>query len=171
MASTARYPSASATDATNRAEKAIRAATLAAAGLGIPGLLHPGIDEAGMAAIWLTMVTAIAKDCNAKISPATAGKMVTAAVSSVAAYTLGSKILTWAAMPVLIAFPVAGIPAAVALNSVLNAVFTYRLGKECVSRFSNPAFTSRDLIDIGRHLAALPNFTEISDIKRILSGA
>jgi hypothetical protein len=83
---------------------------------------------------------------------------------------MGSKILTWVAMPILIAFPVAGIPAAVALNSVLNAFFTYRLGKQCIVRFSDPAFTSRDLIEIGRHLAALPDFAEITDIKRILSG-
>ena len=133
--------SESATDATRMAERAVRSATLAAAGLGLPGLFYPGIDEAGMATIWVTMVTAIAKHCDARVSPATVGKMVTAAVSSVAAYTLGSKILTWAAMPILIAFPVAGIPAAAGVNSALNALFTYRLGKECIIRFSEPAFT------------------------------
>ena len=59
-------------------EDAIRIAARAAAGLGVPGLFHPGLDEAGMAAIWLTMVTTIAKRCGARLTPATAGKFVTA---------------------------------------------------------------------------------------------
>lgn len=152
------------------ADDAIRTATLAAAGLGVPGLFHPGLDEAGMTAIWLTMVTTVAKRCGANLSSATAGKFVTSALSSVAAYSLGSKILTWAAMPVLLSFPVAGIPAAVAMNSVLNGLFTYRLGRECVTRFSDPRFTARDVVDFGRHLIAFPTFAEVAEIKRVLSG-
>ena len=54
-------------------------------------------------------------------SPARRSAKVRKALSSVAAYTLGSKILTWAALPLLAAFPLAGIPAVVALNSALNA--------------------------------------------------
>jgi hypothetical protein len=106
----------------------------------------------------------------AEISPATAGKFVTSALSSVAAYSLGSKILTWAALPVLAAFPVAGIPAAIGMNAALNALFTYRLGKECVRRFSDPRFTSSDVITLGRLLVSIPNTSEIRDLKRLISG-
>jgi hypothetical protein len=158
-------------DGTATAEAAVRKAVMAAAGLGVPGLFHPGLDETGMSAIWITMVTAVAKRCGATVSPATAGKMVTSAVSSVAAYSLGSKILSWAAMPLLVSFPVAGIPAVVAMNSALNALFTYRLGRECIRRFSRPGFTGTDVLDIGRHLIAVPSMTEIGEIKRLLAGS
>jgi uncharacterized protein (DUF697 family) len=152
------------------ADEQIRTAVLLAAGLGIPGLFHPGLDETGMGAIWLTMVTSIAKRSGAEISPATAGKFVTSALSSVAAYSLGSKILTWAALPVLAAFPVAGIPAAIGMNAALNALFTFRLGKECVKRFSDPRFTSSDVITLGRLLVSIPSTSEIRDLKRLISG-
>jgi hypothetical protein len=156
-------------EAAPTAEAAVRTAVMAAAGLGVPGLFHPGLDESGMSAIWLTMVTTVAKRCGATVSSATAGKLVTSALSSVAAYTLGSKILTWAAMPLLASFPVAGIPAVVAMNSALNALFTHRLGRECIRRFSRPEFSGRDIADLGRHLVALPSLTEIADIKRLLT--
>jgi uncharacterized protein (DUF697 family) len=151
-------------------EDAIRIATRAAAGLGVPGLFHPGLDEAGMAAIWLTMVITIAKRCGARLTTATAGKFVTAALSSVTAYSLGSKILTWAALAVLIAVPGVALPAAVAMNAALNAAFTYRLGRECVRRFSEPKFSSVDVIDFGRQLVAVPSWAEVADMKRLLFG-
>ena len=152
------------------AVSAIRTATMAAAGLGVPGLFHPGLDQAGMATVWVTMVTTVARRCGADISRATVIKLVTSALSSVAAYTLGSKILTWAALPLLAAFPVAGIPAVVALNSTLNALFTYRLGRECVRRFGRPGFTARDMLDVGRHLLGLPTVAELAELGEVLRG-
>jgi hypothetical protein len=149
---------------------AIRKATIAAAGLGVPGLFHPGIDEAGMAAIWTGMVTAIARRSGATVSSAVVAKLVTSALSGVAAYTLGSKVLTWAALPLIAVFPVAGIPAVVALNSTLNALFTYRLGRECARRFSKPGFTARDAVDVARHLLGLPTIAELGELRRMLSG-
>ncbi|MFC7531524.1 hypothetical protein [Actinoplanes sp. GCM10030250] len=153
------------------ATSAIRKATLAAAGLGVPGLFHPGIDETGMAAIWTSMVTVVARRSGATVSPATITKLVTSALASVAAYTLGSKILTWLALPLIAAFPVAGVPAVVALNSTLNALFTYRLGRDCAQRFSRPGFTARDALDVGRHLVGLPTVTELADLRDVLRGA
>jgi hypothetical protein len=150
------------------AASAIRKATVAAGGLGVPGLFYPGLDEAGMAAIWATMVTTVARRCGAAVSPATITKLVTSALSSVAAYTLGSKILTWAALPLVAAFPIAGIPAVAALNASLNALFTYRLGKECARRFSEPTFSARDVLDIGRHLLGLPTIAELAELRDVL---
>jgi hypothetical protein len=89
---------------------AIRVAADAATGLGIPGLFDPGLDEAGMGTIWLTMVTMVARRCEARLTPATAAKFVTAALSSVAAYSVGSKILDWAVMGILIAVPGIAVP-------------------------------------------------------------
>jgi len=122
-----------------------------------------------MGAIWLTMTTTIAKRCGASVSPATAGKLVTAALSSVAAYSVGSKILSWGVMIVFSVIPAAGIPAAAAMNAGLNALFTCRLGRECIRRFSDPNFTSADVIELGRAMISPPNWSEIRDIRRMLT--
>jgi uncharacterized protein (DUF697 family) len=148
-------------------EETIRAACWAAAGLGVPGVLNPGLDEAGIAAIWSTMVLTIAKQSGASVSPATAAKLATSAVSSVAAYTLGSKILSWM---VIFAIPGGGIPAAMAANAGLNALFTFRLGRESMRRFSNPQFTSVDVMQCAKHLIAIPTWAEIREVKQILAG-
>lgn len=150
------------------ADSIIKAATLAAAGVGIPGLFHPGLDEGGMALIWGSMVTKLATNCNAEISPVTVAKYVSAALSGVAAYTLGSKGLTWAASPLILAFPVAGIPAAVALNSGLNALFTLRLGRQTHRNFQSPNFAPGELLGIAHHLVGIPHLSEIRDVKQLL---
>lgn len=75
------------------------------------------------------MVTTIAKWQGAELSPATAAKLVASAVAGVSAYTIGSKILTWAGLLVGSAAPFATWPAAMAFNAALNAVFTYKLGR------------------------------------------
>lgn len=155
--------------AVERPEDAVRSAAFAAACLGVPGVFHPGIDEAGMGAIWLTMTTTVAKRCGASVSPATVAKFVTAALSSVAAYSIGSKMLTWGVMIVFSVIPAAGIPAAAAMNAGLNALFTCRLGGECIRRFSDPNYTSTDVIELGRLMVSPPTWSEIRDIKRILT--
>jgi len=152
-------------------EHAVQVAVRAAAGLGIPGIFHPGLDEAGMGAIWLTMVTTIAKREGAEISAATAAKLVASAVASVSAYSMGSKVLTWALLLIAHALPFVVIPAGVALNVALNALFTYKLGKSCIRRFSDPKFNPRDAIAIGAHMVMTPTLSEIGDLKRILTGA
>jgi uncharacterized protein (DUF697 family) len=123
-----------------------------------------------MTAIWLTMVTTIAKRCGNGLSSAAAGKTVAAALSSVAAFSLGAKVVNWAVMGILIAVPGVAVPAAVAMNSGLNIMFTYRLGKECLHRFSEPNVTDADLVDFGRSLVRMPSRAEIADIKRMLVG-
>lgn len=150
---------------------AVRVAVRTAASLGVPGILHPGLDEAGMSVIWLTMVTTIAKRQGAQISTATASKLVAAAIASVSAYSVGSKILTWALLLIVHALPFAVIPAAMALNVALNALFTYKLGTSCIRRFSDPKFNARDAITIGAHMVMVPTLSEISDLKSMLAGA
>lgn len=89
-----------------------------------------------MYGIWLAMVTTIAKRCGAELSPATAAKLVTAALAGVAAYTTGSKILSWGVIAVAGAVPGAALPAAMAMNAGLNAYLTRRLGMRCITRFA-----------------------------------
>lgn len=69
------------------------------------------------------------------------------------------------------ALPFAVIPAAVALNVALNALFTYKLGNACIRRFSDPKLSPRDVIAIGGHLVVAPTLSGIGDLKRILTGA
>ena len=151
-------------------EDAIRAAVRAAAGLGIPGIFHPGLDEAGTSTIWLTMVTTIAKRQGANISAATASKLVAAAIASVSAYGTASRIMTWALLLILHLLPSVAIPAAVALNVALNALFTHRLGNACSRHFSDPNFSLRDIMKIRQDLRMAPRLSEIGDLTRILAG-
>src|SRR5690349_16210310 len=77
------------TAAQANANGAIRAATLAAAGIGIPVLLHPGIDEGGMTLIWVTMIARLAQIHRLDVSKEAVAKCVATAISGVAAYSLG----------------------------------------------------------------------------------
>jgi len=151
-------------------EDAIRVAVRAAAGIGVPGVFHPGLDEAGTTTIWLTMVTTIAKRQGVDMSAATASKLVAAALAGVSAYWTGSRIMTWALLLILHLLPIVAIPAAVALNVALNALFTYRLGKACIQHFSDPNFSPRDIMKIRQALTRAPTLSEIGDLKRILAG-
>jgi hypothetical protein len=153
------------------AEVAVRRAVRTASGLGVPGIFHPGLDEAGMSAIWLAMVVAVAKKQGANVSVQTAAKLVAAAVASVSAYSMGSKILTWALILILHVLPVAVVPAAVGLNVALNALFTYKLGKTCVKRFATPNLTPQEIIAIGAKIVMIPTLHEVNEIKKMLTGA
>jgi hypothetical protein len=151
------------------AEDAVKTAVRAAAALGIPGIFHPGLDEAGMGVIWTTMVTTIAKRQDVPLSPTVATKLVGTALAGVAAYSTGSKVLTWGLVLVLHVVPVAAVPAAVGLNVALNALFTYKLGTTCIRRLSDPRLSTREIIDIGRQIAMVPTLTEVGEIKRMLA--
>jgi hypothetical protein len=151
------------------AEDAVKKAVRAAAGLGVPGIFHPGLDEAGMSVIWIAMVTAIAQRRGISISRTTATKLVGTALAGVAAYSAGSKILTWGLLLILHVMPIAIVPAAVGLNVALNALFTYKLGTTCIRRLSDPELSTREIVDIGRQIAMVPTLTEIGEIKRMLT--
>lgn len=159
-----------ATPPEDAARTAIRTAVRAAAGMGVPGIFSPGLDEAGMTAIWSAMVVTIAKRQGAELSPPTAAKLVASALASVSAYTIGSKILTWAVLLVGSAAPFATWPAAMAFNAALNAVFTYKLGRKCAQRFADPTFSRADVLSIGASLVPVLSWSEISDIKSMIVG-
>jgi hypothetical protein len=150
-------------------DDSIRLATFAVAELGLPGLFRTGRDETNVAVIWQTMITAIAKQYQVPLPSDTTEEIVTAALSSVAPYVLGSKAIGWTMTGVLSALSGTVIPAATAVNTVLDIVFTYRLGKECVRRFAEPGFARSTEIDFGRRLVAPPAVAEVGAIGRLLA--
>ncbi|MEU0991452.1 hypothetical protein [Streptomyces sp. NPDC005953] len=119
------------------------------------------------------MVGAIADKAGLDLTPAAIAKLVAAGVTAVSGYVLGSKILTWAATPLILAFPVAGVPAAIAVNATLNGLFTLRLGLACASKFSRPDFDTSDVLDlalgIGGFLIKMPTSAELSLVRELLS--
>ena len=148
----------------------VRIASRSAAGIGVPGILAPGFDEAAMYTIWFAMVTTIARRSGAELSPATAAKLVSAAVGAAAAYSLGSKILSWGVIAALSSIPFAALPAAMAMNAGLNALLTHRLGHACAERFADPKFRVADIAGIVRHLALVPSMADVLAVRRMLTG-
>jgi hypothetical protein len=151
----------------------IAAGVVAASGLGVPGIFVPALDMGGIAVTWTTMLTAMAVRSGHPFSSKDITKLVVAAVSAVAGYKIGSKILTWAMVPFIVAFPVAGVPAAVVLNAGLNGLFTLRLGMACAGLFSRPDCTPQDALDffksIKSYLIKLPSREELALVKELLS--
>jgi uncharacterized protein (DUF697 family) len=150
-------------------------AVVAAAGLGVPGLFVPPLDMAGVGATWTGMVIAIAKKSGHEINTAAAGKIVAAAVGALGGYKLGSKLLTWAATPLLLTFPVAGVPAVVAANATLNALFTLKLGVATCKQFSRPGFGAKDTaelaVGIAGQLVPMPTRKEMGLVKELIRAA
>jgi hypothetical protein len=120
------------------------------------------------------MVGALAKKSEHDVDAKLIAKLVAAAAASVAGYQLGSKILTVLAVPLILALPVAGIPAVAGLNSALNALFTYRLGVFASERLSRPNFTGHDFVglsrDVGVMLIGVPTPSEIAAVKALVLG-
>lgn len=149
---------------------AVRKAVKAAGAVGAVGIFSPGIDEAGMSAIWIAMVVTIARHCDVKMERSTAVKIVATAVAGFSAYATGSKILSWSVIAVLHVIPMLTVPAAVGMNIALNSLFTYKLGRECIKRFSNTKITS-DLLKLSWHLIPLPTPTELRDLRMLLTSS
>jgi hypothetical protein len=150
-------------------DDSIRVAALAVGELGVPGLFRSGQGETNLAAIWQTMITAIAKQSRVPLSSETTEEIVAAALSSIAPYTLGSKVIGWTMTSILSALSGTVIPAATAVNTALDIVFTYRLGKECVRRFAEPGFARSAKIDFGRRLVTPPTVGEIGAMGTLLA--
>jgi len=150
-------------------EDAIRVAVYAAAGLGVPGLFHPGLGRGGNE----RHLDHDGDHGREKMrGPPDSGhrrEVRDRGPVQRRGHSVGSKLLGWAVMGILITVPGIAVPAAMTMNSALNALFTYRLGKECVQRFSRPDFNAADAIEFGRRLVMIPGATEIGEIKRLLA--
>lgn len=114
------------------------------------------------------MIGAIAVKSGREVSAATMTKLASAAVSAVAGYHLGSKIMTWVLIALL---PGGGVPAAVAVNVVLNGLFTLKLGVATAKQLSRPGFNAIDIMSIVHQVLSLPSGEEIRFLKAILTGS
>jgi hypothetical protein len=150
----------------------VSVAVAAAAGIGAPGLLIPGLDMAGVGTTWTVMILGIAKISGHELNAASAAKIATAAIGAVSGYMLGSKILTWAAAPLILTFPVAGVPAAILVNATLNGLFTLKLGCAAAKQLSRPEFNALDIMDLATSIASLltpvPSSRELQLVREML---
>lgn len=141
--------------------------------VGLPGIFIPGLDSTTVGVAWANMIRELAKESGHEIDKGVIAKLVGAALAAVAAYQTGSKILTWIASPLLLAFPVAGIPIAAGVNGALNALFTYRLGLSVSKQLSRTDFTAKDFagltFSVGRQLVHLPSHSEIAEVRYVLT--
>jgi hypothetical protein len=153
----------------------VATAVASAAGVGVVGLFMPALDMAGVGATWTGMVIAIAAKSGHDLNAAAAAKVVAATLSAVSGYALGSKILTWAATPLVLTFPVAGIPSVVAVNAALNGLFTLKLGVATINQFSRPNFNVMDgaqlAVAIVGQLHPIPSMDEVRLVKKMIASA
>ncbi|HXL93672.1 MAG TPA: hypothetical protein VN969_32475 [Streptosporangiaceae bacterium] len=151
----------------------IRAAVIAAAGTDGPVVRVPDFGMEGVGVIWGVMTGGIAITAGHWIGPACVAEITVTAVRAASDYAEGSRVLTWLAAPLAIAFPVTGVPAAVAAKSMLSAIFTLRLAEECVRHFAPPVFTPIHLLQLTGHIrgtiARLPRGEEITLVKTLLA--
>lgn len=150
----------------------VSTAMLSAAALGLPGVFVPALDLGGMAAIWTAMIGSIASKSGHEVSANMIAKLVAAAGAGVSAYLVGSRILTWVAIPLILTFPIAGIPAVAGINGFLNGLFTYRLGLTVSQQMSKPGFTKDDFlaltVAVVPSLIHMPSVSEIEEVRSML---
>lgn len=113
----------------------VRTAAIAAAGVGVPGALVPGLDAPAVASVWIAMATAIAANSGHSLNRNLAVKLVAATIKGSFLYWAGSKALT-----TLLAFSGVGMPIAVPLNAAFNYIYTANLGE-----YLSEALTSSNL--------------------------
>lgn len=73
--------------------------------------------------------------------------------------------------PLVAAAPVAGVPAVVALNVLLNGLFTLKLGVTTAKQLSRPGITTLDIALIVKELVQLPSLDEIKLVKDMIKAA
>lgn len=136
----------------------------AAAAAGTAALVNPFLDTAAIAGIWTNMIIQIAKASGRKMDLASATKFVTSVASGVAAYKVGGKILGTAIWLI----PGLGWLGAMGLNSTLNYIFTFKLGKVAAGLFSQPGFDFGNTADIAQYVVlpmiSIPTLSEIREM-------
>lgn len=136
----------------------------AAAAAGTTALINPFLDTAAIAGIWTNMIIKIAKESGRKIDMASATKFITSVGAGVGAYKVGGKILGTAIWLI----PGLGWLGAMGLNSTLNYLFTFRLGKTVASMFDDPSFDFGNMADITQYVVlpmlSIPTLREFREM-------
>lgn len=147
-------------------EAGIYVAAYSAAAAGIPGAFVPALDVAVVGGAWATMLVAIASNSNRQLDQNTALKFATGILSGGAAYLGGTKLLTYT----LHAIPGLGTIASVGINSLLNFLYTFRLGRFIALQMEKPEFDTADWASLIPELTAMvfamPSIMEIQEAWR-----
>lgn len=125
-------------------------ALAAAATGGTIGAIIPGTDIIGVSAIWLSMVSDISDRTGNYADEAVVQKFILAVLQGAGSYLVGSAVLRTALL-----FTGIGILGSAALNSLLNFLYTVRLGIFIAEQYDHPGFT------IDHSLSALQSVGEI----------
>lgn len=147
-----------------RYEAIVKDCAKAAAAAGTTALINPFLDTAAIAGIWTNMIVKIAKESGRKIDMASATKFITSVGAGISGYKIGSKILSTALWLV----PGLGWLGAMGLNSTLNYLFTYRLGKTVAGMFDDPSFNFGNMADITQYVVlpmlSIPTLREFREM-------
>jgi len=136
----------------------------AAAAAAVPGTFVPVLDITAIAGIWANMLIKVAKTSGHDLDFKFASKMATAVAAGFGGYIAGSKLLTYSIMLI----PGIGLFGAMGINSILNYMFTYKLGKIAKGLFEKPGFDPGDATDLAKMvllpLLSIPTFSEIREM-------
>jgi uncharacterized protein (DUF697 family) len=142
-------------------ENAIYTAAFAAAAVGVPGAFAPFLDVTAVGGIWATMMVAIATKAGRQLDKDTALKIATAILTGASAYVAGSKLIGF----LLHFIPGAGSIVSVGVNSLLNFLYTFRLGRYLALKMEKPEFDTGDFADVIPEMTtmvfSLPSITEL----------
>ncbi|WP_020537947.1 hypothetical protein [Lewinella cohaerens] len=148
----------------NHQKSIIKGSSQAAAALAVPGLFVPVVDVAGIAGIWANMLIKVARNSGHELDFQFATKMATSVATGFGAYVAGSKILSYSIMFI----PGIGIFGAMGMNSALNYIFTFKLGKIASGLFERTSFDAADAADIAKMLLlpllSIPTMGDIRDM-------
>lgn len=144
--------------------KIVKVATVTAGGIGVPGAFSFGLDVTALSGTWIIMILAVADKSGHEMDKAFAGKLAAGVLAGVAAYIAGSKL----AMGLLHLIPGAGTLAAIGVNSLLNALYTYKMGHALSNLFDKGGFEMSDVDWVAKNLMAviltIPTPSEIADV-------
>lgn len=127
---------------------------------GTIGAILPGVDIAGVAAIWVTMIGRIAQKADNYAEDATIQKFIINLLQGAGSYMIGSIVLRLLLMSTGI-----GILGAAALNAMLNFLYTARLGIFAAEQFDRPGFEMKQALlavdSIQKIIFAVPTVEEL----------
>lgn len=145
-------------------ESIVKNSAKAAATAGVSGAINPFLDTAAVAGIWTNMIIKIAQASGHQMSVATATKFVTTVASGVAAYKVGSKLFS----TIIWLIPGIGWLGAMGVNSTLNYLFTYKLGKVTSGLFGKPGFDYGSAVDVATYVVlpmlSIPTLREFREM-------
>ncbi|MCM0591360.1 MAG: hypothetical protein ACFKPT_25535 [Gloeotrichia echinulata GP01] len=151
-------------DKIKKHEEVIYTTAFSTAAMAIPGTFIPALDIGGIIGGWGTMLCIIAANSNRQLDKDTAMKVVTAIMAGAAGYLGGSKLFTFGLQFIL---PGIGTVGAVGFNSLLNFLYTIRLGRFVALQMEKPEFDTGDwasiIPEITSVVFAMPSVMEIRE--------